>query len=87
MKKINKMCIVTISTINCINCKIPIAKNEIVRKTNRETDIHHKSILALKIKDNNIAKCKLCNEIIGVKINNIYTLFDEKIYTITFEHS
>lgn len=75
------MCLIQ-STINCKKCEIPISKTEIIRKTEKETNIHSNSALAIKIKDNNIVRCKLCDELVGIKINDTITLFGEKIFIL-----
>lgn len=75
------MCLIQ-STLNCRKCEIPLAKTEIIRKTEKETNIHSNSALAIKIKDNNIVRCKLCDELVGIKLNDTITLFDEKIFIL-----
>lgn len=72
----------TMKTIKCKNCKYPVATAEIIKSEEKDIFINKNDQIAIKTKDDSlIARCNICNELLGISIKttNQIMIFKEKI--------
>lgn len=75
-----------ITTYSCRKCTIPLCYEDLIERNSIAIVIGVESSIALKtFNRSNIAKCENCRESIGVKRNNTYRLYRNKIIRVTYE--
>lgn len=81
------MCL-SISSYNCRNCKVPLFRDEVIRRDNTKIVVKTNAIIAAKSQINSfVVTCGWCKEIVGTvsRSTDTYSFKKNKIYKYTYQ--